>query len=96
MRIFIANLPYHLTEAALKRLFRIFGIVENARLIKEEGTGKSKGFGFVTMRDKEAAQLAIKRLDGCLIRDREINVKEAEDYPAGHNVTPTGKAKRIA
>jgi RNA recognition motif-containing protein len=93
MRIFIANLPYHLTEAALKRLFRIFGVVENARLIKEEGTGKSKGFGFVTMRDKEAAQLAIRQLDGCLIRDREINVKEAEDYPVASNLIPT-KAKR--
>ena len=96
MRIFIANLPYHLTEAALKRLFRIFGVVENARLIKEEGTGKSKGFGFVTMRDKEAAQLAIKKLNGGLIRDREINVKEAEHYPAARNVISMGKSKRIA
>jgi cold-inducible RNA-binding protein len=82
MRIFIANLPYHLSEGGLKKLFRIFGIVEHARIIKEGETGKSKGFGFVTMRDREAACCAIQQLNGCVIRDREIEVKAAEEYPA--------------
>lgn len=82
MRIFIANLPYHLTDANLKKLFRIFGVVEYARIIRVAETGESKGFGYVTMQDSEAAKAAIKTLNGCVIRDREIEVKEALDHPA--------------
>lgn len=81
MRIFVANLPYHLSESGLKKLFRIFGAVINARIIRAQETGQSKGFGFVTMEDREAARLAIQQLNGRVIRDREIEVKPAEEYP---------------
>jgi RNA recognition motif-containing protein len=82
MRIFVANLPYHLTDANLKKLFRIFGVVEFARIIRTPETGESKGFGYVTMQDKSAAKAAIAKLNGCVIRDRKIELKEAAQHPA--------------
>jgi RNA recognition motif-containing protein len=77
MKIFVANLPFHIKEADLKQLFGLFGPVISAKIIMENG--KSKGFGFLEMENEEQAQQAIRILDGSAIADQNIVVRVADD-----------------
>ena len=53
MDIYVGNLPYQLTEGELEKLFTEFGSVSSARVIADKYSGRSKGFGFVEMPNKE-------------------------------------------
>jgi RNA recognition motif-containing protein len=77
MKIFVANLPYFITNEGINQLFGLFGAVTSSRIITENG--KSKGFGFLEMEDEEQAKLAIKNLDGSPIADRNMVVRRADD-----------------
>jgi len=59
-KIFVGGLPYHTTDDTLRKFFERFGEIEEAVVITDRATGKSRGYGFVTMATKEAAQEAIK------------------------------------
>ena len=76
MKIFIANLPYHIKDTGLIQLFGLFGAVLSARIITQNG--RSKGFGFLEMDTIQHAELAIKELDGVIIDDRHIIVRPAD------------------
>jgi RNA recognition motif-containing protein len=78
MNIYIGNLSFSTTEEALKSLFDEFGNVETAKVIKDNYTGRSKGFGFVEMPDNSEADKAIKALNGKLIDGKNIKVNQAE------------------
>ena len=76
-KLYVGNLSYKLTEDALKEAFAQAGAVEEAVIITDRMSGRSKGFGFVTMSTPEEAQAAIemwheKELDG-----RTLVVNEA-------------------
>ena len=58
-KIFVGGLPYHTTDESLKIFFQKFGNIEEAVVINDRQTGKSRGYGFVTMETKEAAEAAI-------------------------------------
>lgn len=77
MKIFIANLPYHITTEGISQLFGLFGAVISSKIVTQNG--KSKGFGFLEMEDDERAKIAIKELDGSPIADRNIIVRPAEN-----------------
>ncbi len=86
MRIFVANLAFTTTEAALERLFESYGIVNRAQIIMDRDTGRSRGFGFVEMPDTAEAQAAIDGLNGTTQESRTLTVSEArpregEDRP---------------
>ncbi len=70
-KLYVGNLPYTLDDAQLKDLFAETGDVEEAVVITDKASGRSKGFGFVTMKDDKAAAKAIK----------EMNEKEVEGRP---------------
>jgi RNA recognition motif-containing protein len=76
--IFVAKLDFGVTSEELKRLFQTYGAVLKANVAIDKETGKSRGFGFVEMADRDAAMEAIKALDGHMINGRPIAVKEAE------------------
>jgi len=76
MRIFVANLPYHITGEGIRQLFGLFGAVLSTKIVTQNG--KSKGFGFLEMADEQQAKKAIKELDGSAISDRNIIVRPAE------------------
>jgi len=76
--IFVAKLDFGVTSEELKRLFQTYGAVLKANVATDRETGKSRGFGFVEMADRDAAMEAIRSLDGHLINGRPIAVKEAE------------------
>lgn len=57
-KIFVGGLPYQTTDDSLKAFFSQFGDIDEAVVIMDRLTGKSKGYGFVTMADKESADRA--------------------------------------
>ncbi len=77
MNIFVGGLNYQLTEGELKAAFQSFGEVESAKIIEDRDTGRSKGFGFVEMPEKEEALKAIEGLNGTELGGRTITVNEA-------------------
>lgn len=82
--IYVGNLSYQSTDSDLRELFSAYGEVQNASIIKERDSGRSKGFGFVEMPDAEAAKKAIDEINGKEVGGRNLRVNEArprEDNP---------------
>ena len=77
MNIYIGSLSYKATEEDLKQAFEAFGQVESVKIIKDNYSGQSRGFGFVEMPDKAEAQSAIEGLNGKELKGRRLNVNEA-------------------
>ena len=77
MNIYVGNLSYGTTDNELEELFGAFGTVTSAKVITNQYTGRSKGFGFVEMEDKAAGEAAIKDLDGKEVGGRDLKVNEA-------------------
>jgi cold-inducible RNA-binding protein len=89
MRLYVGNLSYGTTDALLKTTFGEFGTVDEAVVIMDRDTGRSKGFGFVTMNNDEEGKAALAALDGKDLDGRTVKVNEArpmEDRrPSGGN-----------
>jgi RNA recognition motif-containing protein len=77
MNIYVGNLDYKIDENDLEGVFEEFGAVSSAKVITDKISGRSKGFGFITMEDQDEATSAIKELNGALLENREITVNEA-------------------
>ncbi len=77
MNIYVGNLSYEVTEEDLKEAFEAFGAVETAKIIKDNYTGRSKGFGFVEMPAKDEAESAINDLNDKELKGRTLKVNEA-------------------
>ncbi|MGB0387770.1 MAG: RNA recognition motif domain-containing protein [Ardenticatenaceae bacterium] len=77
MDIYVGNLLYEIEEDELRRVFETYGEVSKVTIIYDRDSGRSKGFGFVEMRDNKEAQDAIDALDGMPIRGREARVNQA-------------------
>ncbi|NOZ20494.1 MAG: RNA-binding protein [Planctomycetes bacterium] len=75
--IYVGSLSYQTTEDELRQLFEQFGEVSSAKVITDRDTGRSKGFGFVEMATQEAAEEAIKQLNGTDLGGRNIVVNQA-------------------
>ena len=80
MKIFIGSLSYNVNEEDLRKTFRAFGEVASATVIKDEQSGRSKGFGFVEMPIQAEAQSAIEVLNGKALKGRTITVNEARPH----------------
>ncbi|MGA2667061.1 MAG: RNA-binding protein [Patescibacteria group bacterium] len=76
-KLYVGNLPYSTTDESLKDLFAGAGEVVEAKVITDKFSGRSKGFGFVTMKDDAAAEAAIAAMDGKEIEGRQIKVNVA-------------------
>jgi RNA recognition motif-containing protein len=77
MNIYIGNLEYGVTENDLREAFGEFGTVSSANVIIDKFTGRSKGFGFVEMPNREEALKAIETLNNSQMNNRSIRVNEA-------------------
>jgi len=77
MKIYIGGLPYQTDEDQLTQMFSTYGEVVSAKVITDRDTGRSKGFGFVEMKDDEAAKKAIAELHEAELGGRTITVNEA-------------------
>ena len=83
MNIFVAGLPYDLDDAELEEIFEKFGEVKTAKVAMDKETGKSRGFGFVDMPNKEEAMQAIENLNDINLGKKPLVVKAAEDRSSG-------------
>ena len=70
--IFCGNLAYGLSEAELRAAFEPFGQVEGARIIVDQWTEQSRGFGFVDMASEDDAARAMTALEGRLLMGRRL------------------------
>jgi len=78
-KLFIGNLSWKATEEILKPLFEQYGSVSSIKIIVDQYTGKSKGFGFVEMETAEGAEGAIQGLNDKPVLDRNIRVSLAQE-----------------
>ena len=78
MNIFVGNLAFSTTDHDLRQLFEPYGEVDTINIITDRYTGQSRGFGFVEMPDRAAAQAAIQGLQGKALGGRTLNVNEAK------------------
>jgi len=77
MNIYVSNLGFNVQDSELKNLFAEYGTVSSAKVIMDRESGESRGFGFVEMPNDDAAQNAMKELDGKMSDGRSIKVSEA-------------------
>jgi len=82
-KIYVGNLPWRATDAQLTQLFGAHGEVVDARIVTDRETGRSRGFGFVTMANADAAQNAIRALNGHSLEGRSLVVNEAREQQGG-------------
>ncbi|RZA08391.1 MAG: RNA-binding protein [Proteobacteria bacterium] len=76
-KLYVGNLSFSMTDAALEEAFSQCGTVDSARVITDRETGRSKGFGFVEMSSDEEATAAVEKLNGQTVEGRPLNVSEA-------------------
>ncbi len=77
MNIYVGNLAYSVGDDQLSNMFSKFGTVSSARVVQDQFSGRSKGFGFVEMESEEDAKRAIAELDNQEFDGRAIKVNEA-------------------
>ena len=79
MKMYVGNLSWDTTTASLRAHFEGFGDVSDAIVITDRDSGRSRGFGFVTMDDDEQARAAMSECDGKELDGRTIKVNEAQE-----------------
>ena len=77
MNLYISNLSYNVTDADLNELFADYGEILSARVITDRETGRSRGFGFVELKDDDLAKKAIEELNQATYDEKVISVTEA-------------------
>ncbi len=77
MKLFIGNLPFDVTDVEILELFTEYGEVIASNLIKDQYTGKPKGFAFVEMSTRGEGHKAMETLNRKMYRHRELVCKEA-------------------
>ncbi|MBR7180181.1 MAG: RNA-binding protein [Kiritimatiellae bacterium] len=93
MEIYVGNLAYATKDEGLKAAFEQFGEVTACRVVTDRMTGRSKGFGFVTMPDPTQAQAAIDALNGRELDGRTVRVNESQPKPR-EDRRPSGRGFR--
>jgi RNA recognition motif-containing protein len=78
-KLYVGNLNYRTTEAAVEELFASKGEVVSVNLITDRDTGRPKGFGFVEMASAEQAEAAKEAFDGTELDGRTIKVDNAKE-----------------
>jgi cold-inducible RNA-binding protein len=76
MKLYVGNLGSTFTDVQLQTLFAQHGSVQSAKMIRDQDTGHTRGFGFVEMSDAEAKQ-AMELLNGKDVEGRPLTVNEA-------------------
>ena len=92
-KLYVGNLPYDTGEAELQELFAKAGSVESVTVMRDQATGRARGFAFVEMASDDEAQTAIRELNASQVGGRSLTVNEARpkaartggDYGGGGN-----------
>lgn len=77
INIYVGNLSFDASESELRGLFEAYGAVDSAKIIVDQFTNRSRGFGFIEMREREEGLKAIQELDSKTVGGRALKVNEA-------------------
>lgn len=80
-KLYVGNLPYEVGENELQELFARVGGVESVSVMRDQATGRARGFAFVEMNTEEGAQKAINELNDSQLGGRNLTVNEARPRP---------------
>ncbi|CAL4922888.1 unnamed protein product [Urochloa decumbens] len=97
LRIFVGNLPFSVDSAQLAGLFEQAGSVEMVEVIYDKLTGRSRGFGFVTMSSVEEVEAAVEQFNGYVLDGRSLKVNSGPAPPRDQSSPrgPRGEANRV-
>jgi cold-inducible RNA-binding protein len=82
MKLYVGNLSFQTSDQDLNELFAQHGTVTDSKVMTDRDTGRSRGFGFVTMSSAEEGQRAIEALHGQSVEGRNLTVNEAKPMEA--------------
>jgi cold-inducible RNA-binding protein len=87
-KLFVGGLSWNTTSDELRRAFEAFCTVTDAKVISDRDTGRSRGFGFVTLADASELRATIEQMDGFMLDGRSLRVNEANDRPQSSSAAP--------
>lgn len=102
-RLYVGNFPFGTTTETLRQAFASAGEVTDVHVVTDRDSGRSRGFGFVTMGNAQEAANAIASMNGANLDGRPLRVNEAEERPqrtgggfggGGHRSGGGGGARR--
>jgi len=91
---FLGGLPFEMTEGDVICMFSQYGEVVHINLIRDHGTGKSKGFGFICYMDQRSTILAVDNLNGVKVLGRMIRVDHVHQYKLPKDLEKLDQDKR--
>ena len=83
-KLFVGSLSWGVNDDALKEAFGVHGEISEAVVISDRDTGRSRGFGFVTFEEDDAADKAVAALNGTELDGRTIRVDVAQAKERSH------------
>ena len=93
-KLYVGNLPYEIGEGELQTLFARAGSVESVNVMRDQATGRARGFAFVEMSTDEEAQKAIHELNDSQVGGRNLTVNEARPKTGGGGGFGGGRPRR--
>lgn len=81
-KLFVGGLSWNTNDPELRAAFEPHGEVVEAKVITDRDTGRSRGFGFVTLGSADDARNAMSAMDGAMLDGRSLRVNEANDRPS--------------
>jgi RNA recognition motif-containing protein len=82
-KLFVGSLSWDTNDDGLHEAFSQFGEITEAKVICDRDSGRSRGFGFVTFTEEEAAEKALSAMNGFELDGRPIRVDFAQDRRGG-------------
>ena len=93
-KIYVGNLSFRMTESELRSLFEPHGSIESATIATDRDTGRSRGFGFVSMSNDDEAERAMAALNGKDMGGRALTVNEAKPQTQRSGFRDGGRGHR--
>jgi RNA recognition motif-containing protein len=85
MNIYVGNLSFDTVENELRTLFEAYGAVDSVKIISDQFTGRSRGFGFVEMSTRDEGMKAVQELDSKDLGGRSLKVNESKPKSDSRN-----------
>lgn len=92
LKVFVGNLPFTVDSAQLAGLFEQAGSVEMVEVVYDRMTGRSRGFGFVTMSSAEEVSAAVEQFNGYTFQGRPLRVNSGPPPPRDEFAPRTPRA----
>ena len=94
-KIYVGNLPFSVTLDRLKEIFSPYGQIEDAIVMANKFTGRSRGFGFVTFANDSDVDKALAEMNNKNVEGRELKVNEARPLEERPREEPKTEEKAV-